>query len=354
MDERRSGEARGAGGSRVDRGWGAGGSQVAGTVSQGRATMVGMAEWVVVDVETSGMKPAVDRVLSVAAVVVDDDGEVTDEFTTLLNPGVDPGPVHVHGLTPALLAGQPRFADVAAELGRMLEGRTVVAHNAAFDASFLAAEARRAGLEPPLTRYVCTLDLAGRLHLSTADLKLSTLAGHFGVEQRAAHDAYDDAVVLAGVFSGLLGVAAEKDVTPTVRRLSEMVPHPDTGFLVSTVWAQALAAPRVWRPAGRLKRGGGLVQGMEVVFTQDVDCDPDEIASVVVGAGLYVADRLGSRTSLAVCDAPNAVRGRAAFARKKGLELVSSARLVEMLADVAPGRPVAPARPVDDAQESLF
>lgn len=316
--------------------------------------MVGMSGWVVVDVETSGMKPAVDRVLSVAAVVLDDDGEVVEEFTTLLNPGVDPGPVHVHGLTPALLAGKPRFADVAAELGRVLEGRTVVAHNAAFDASFLAAEARRAGLQPPLRQYVCTLDLAGRLHLSTRDLKLATLAVHFGVEQRAAHDAHDDALVLAGVFSGLLGVAAEKDVRPTVRQLDAMVTHPGTGFLVSTVWADALAAPRLWRPAGRLKRGGGLVQGMEVVFTQDVNRDPDEIAGVVVDSGLYLADRLTSRTSLAVCDAPGAVRGRAAFAKKKGLELVPSARLVEMLADVAPGRPVAAARPVDDAQESLF
>lgn len=108
--------------------------------------MVGMSGWVVVDVETSGMTPAVDRVLSVAAVVMGDDGEVVEEFATLLNPGVDPGPVHVHGLTPALLAGKPRFPDVAAELDRVLDGRTVVAHNAAFDASFLAAEARRAGL----------------------------------------------------------------------------------------------------------------------------------------------------------------------------------------------------------------
>ena len=319
-----------------------------------RATMVRMAGWVVVDVETSGMTPAVDRVLSVAAVVLGDDGEVVEEFTTLLNPGVDPGPVHVHGLTPALLAGKPRFADVAAELSRVLEGRTVVAHNATFDASFLAAEARRAGLEPPLRQYVCTLDLAGRLHLSTKDLKLATLAAHFGVQQRAAHDAHDDALVLAGVFSGLLGVAASKEVRPTVRELGAMVAHPETGFLVSSVWAEALAAPRLWRPAGRLKRGGGLVQGMEVVFTQDVDRDPDEIAGLVVDSGLYLADRLTSRTSLAVCDAPGAVRGRAAFAQKKGLELVPSARLVELLADVAPGRPFAPAQPVDDAQGALF
>lgn len=313
-----------------------------------------MGGWVVVDVETSGMRPAADRMLSVAAVVIDDDDEVSGEFTTLLNPGVDPGPVHVHGLTPALLAGKPRFADVAGELAAVLEGRTMVAHNAAFDASFLVAEARRAGVDLPLERYLCTLDLAGRLHLSTTDLKLGTLAGHFGVEQRAAHDAHDDALVLAGVLAGLLGVAADKGVEPTVRDLDGMVAHPDSGFLVTRVWADALAAPRLWRPAGRLRRGGALVQGMEVVFTQDVGRDPDDIVPELVAKGLSVADRVSSRTSLAVCDAPGAVRGRAAFARKKGLELVPYARLVELLADVRPGRPVRGTQPVDDAQGALF
>lgn len=313
-----------------------------------------MTGWVVVDVETSGMRPSVDRMLSVAAVVIDDDGEVAREFTTLLNPGVDPGPVHVHGLTPALLAGKPRFADVAEELARILEGRTVVAHNAAFDASFLAAEARRAGLASPLERFLCTLDLAGRLHLSTTDLKLATLADHFGVEQRAAHDAHDDALVLAGVFSGLLKTAGEKSVQPTVREVGAMLTHPDSGFLVSRIWADALAAPRPWRPAGRLRRGGTLMQGMEVVFTQDVDRDPEEIVGLVVEQGLYIADRISSRTSLAVCDAPGAMRGRAAFARKKGLELVPYARLEELLADVRPGRPFGGAREIDDAQGALF
>lgn len=302
------------------------------------------------------MRPSVDRVLSVAAVVIGDDGEVVEEFTTLLNPGVDPGPVHVHGLTPALLAGQPRFGDVAAELSRVLEGRTVVAHNATFDASFLVSEARRAGTAPPLARFLCTLDFAGRLHLSTADLKLSTLAAHFGVQQRAAHDAHDDALVLAGVFAGMLEVAAAKGVQPTVRRLDGMQPDPESGFLVSRVWAEALAAPRIWRPAGRLRRSGALVQGMEVVFTQDVDRDPEEVAGLVVDSGLYVADRISSRTSLAVCDAPGAVRGRAAFARRKGLELVPFARFEQLLAEVAPGRPVAGAGApaVDGAQEALF
>jgi len=311
--------------------------------------------WVVVDVETSGMVPARDRVLSVAALALGPGGEVVDEFCTLLNPGVDPGPVHVHGLTPALLAGRPRYADVAEPLGRVLAGRRLVAHNAAFDVSFLVAEGRRAGAEPPIDAYLCTLDLAGRLHLSTPDLKLGTLAAHFGVEQHHAHDARDDALVLAGVLGGLLGRAEAKGVRPVLRRPAEMEPDPRTGMLVSRAWARALAAPRPWRPAGRYRRGGPLVQGMEVVFTQDVDRDPEELVGPLVDAGLYVADRIGSRTSLAVCDAPTAVRGRAAFARRRGLELVGTGQLVELLGAVEPGRPVAGAGPaVDEAQGSLF
>ena len=310
---------------------------------------------VVIDVETSGLRPSVDRVLSLAAIVVGPDGTVVEEFSALFNPGVDPGPVHVHGLTPARLAGHARFADRAEEVARILGGHTVVAHNALFDISFLTAEFERAGVEWPCTDYLCTLDLAGRLHLSTMDLKLGTLAGHFGVAQSAAHDAYDDAVVLAGVLGRMLATAEQKSVEPTARLFADLVPDPHTGMLRSRRWAEAVAVSREWRPAPRYRGGGPLVQGMEIVFTQDVDVDPDEVAGKLVAAGLYVADRISGRTSLAVCDSPGAVRGRAAFARKKGLELVTTARLLELLEMVSPGRPLAPAgRQVDEGQESLF
>ena len=69
--------------------------------------------WAVVDVETTGFRPGQARVVSVAALAVGDDGNVERSVASLLNPGVDPGPTHVHGLTAEMLAGQPTFADVA-------------------------------------------------------------------------------------------------------------------------------------------------------------------------------------------------------------------------------------------------
>lgn len=89
--------------------------------------------WVVVDVETSGFRPGHARVLSVAALALDAVGNVEHSVVSLLNPGVDPGPTHVHGITAQMLEDQPTFTDIAAEVAELMHGRTLVAHNAAFD-----------------------------------------------------------------------------------------------------------------------------------------------------------------------------------------------------------------------------
>ena len=68
--------------------------------------------WVVVDVETTGFRPGHARVISLAALALDPEGRVEHSVVSLLNPGVDPGPTHVHGITPGMLVGAPSFAVV--------------------------------------------------------------------------------------------------------------------------------------------------------------------------------------------------------------------------------------------------
>src|SRR5690606_2622810 len=107
----------------------------------GRPASEAGAGWAVVDVETTGFRPGQARIVSIAALAVGDDGNVERSVATLLNPGVDPGPTHIHGLTADMLAGQPQFADIVDDLIDILRGRTLVAHNVAFDYAFLVAEA---------------------------------------------------------------------------------------------------------------------------------------------------------------------------------------------------------------------
>jgi DNA polymerase-3 subunit epsilon len=174
-------------------------------------------EFVVIDVETSGFDPECARVLSVAALVVTANGAITGLMHTLLDPGVDPGPTNIHGLTAAMLAGQPDFADVADQLAALLRGRTLVAHNAGFDYAFLAAEAHRCGTELPVTSVLCTLELAGQLNLGLDSLKLGAVAQHWNIPQARPHDALDDARVLAAALPRMITRAAQLEVALPVR-----------------------------------------------------------------------------------------------------------------------------------------
>ena len=183
--------------------------------------------WAVIDVETSGFRPGQARIISIAVLGLDAAGRVEQSVVSLLNPGVDPGPTHVHGLTTAMLEDQPQFGDIVGDVVKVLRGRTLVAHNVAFDYSFLAAEAELAEAALPVDSVMCTVELARRLDLGIDNLRLETLAAHWGVTQERPHDAFDDAMVLTGVLAAALrsgartrhlAAGASGDPTPVAQR----------------------------------------------------------------------------------------------------------------------------------------
>ena len=230
------------------------------------------AGWVVLDVETSGFRPGSARIISLAALALNPDGTVECSVSSLLNPGVDPGPTHVHGLTADMLADQPSFAQVAADLIEMLHGRALVAHNAAFDYAFLAAEAELAGVELPVDSVMCTVELTRRLSLGTENLRLETLAAHWGVPQLRPHDAFDDAMVLSRVLTPAVARARELDVWLPVRPLTRRrwpngrATHDELRPLKTV----ATRIPCRWLNPGRHVPGRPLVQGMRVVLSAEV------------------------------------------------------------------------------------
>lgn len=169
-----------------------------------------MPGYAVVDVETTGLHPGADRVVQVAITQVSPSGQVQREWASLVNPQRDPGPVHVHGLSSALLASAPLYAQVAPTVADLLADRVLVAHNVDFDWHFLRTEQRRAGFPLATRQRLCTMDLSRRLRIPVKDLRLSTLAAHWDVEQRRAHDAVDDTRVLVEVFQASLALAAER------------------------------------------------------------------------------------------------------------------------------------------------
>jgi DNA polymerase-3 subunit epsilon len=304
--------------------------------------------YAVVDVETTGLGRD-DRIVSAAVYRLDARGEVQDHWYSPVNPQRDPGPVWIHGLTAAVLADAPLFPEIAAELAERLAGRVLVAHNAVFDWSMLAREYARAQSVAPVEQRLCTIVLAKELRLPLANHKLESLAAHYGVVQRRAHHALDDARVLAEAFRPSLHLAAAARLPlplHTCRPLTEWVDG--SGASGGQVPAPRLSAYRGgWRPSrkrpacpypnpGRLAPDGPLVQGMRVAFSGDTGIDRELLEDRATDAGLHVASGVSRLTSVLVTNDPDSPTTKAAKAREVGTPVIDESRFTELLKAVMP------------------
>ncbi|WP_327066552.1 DEDDh family exonuclease [Kitasatospora sp. NBC_01250] len=303
------------------------------------------AGYAVVDVETTGLGRT-DRVISAGVYRLDAEGEVVDHWYTLVNPERDPGPVWIHGLTTAMLADAPTFPQIAEELAERLRDRVMVAHNALFDWNMISREYSRAGLRAPVEQRLCTMVLSRDLGLPLANGKLATLAEYFGVQQRNAHNALDDARVLAEAFRPSLQLA-----------LSGGVPLPLTTCVAVTDLGEDATAPAPsaargswsssYRPSrkrppcpypnpGRWQQDGPLVQGMRVAITGDTATDRELLEDRAIAAGLHIASSVSRLTSVLVTNEPGSWSGKARKARELGTPVIGEDAFLQLLADVSP------------------
>lgn len=167
----------------------------------------GTPRFAVLDIETSGLSTRRHRILQVAVVTLEH-GRVVDEWSSLVAPRwrlQRVGPRRIHGIRRSDLHGAPELVTVLTELGRRLEGAVAVAHNLAFDWTFLSREARRAGIELPDEPRLCTLALSRRLDPNRErSHRLADVCGRYGVVNSRPHDALADARATAEILPYLL------------------------------------------------------------------------------------------------------------------------------------------------------
>lgn len=163
------------------------------------------AEFVVIDVETTGFKPGRAAITEVAAVRVEN-GRLGTEFHALVNPGqrVPTAITRLTGITDEMLCDQPHIDTVFPQLHAFLGSATIVAHNATFDLSFLNFDARRLVSTPLLNPVLCTQRLARRLLAGLRSRSLDAVAAHLGVSCVSLHRALGDARITAEVLLILL------------------------------------------------------------------------------------------------------------------------------------------------------
>ncbi len=180
--------------------------------------------FVVFDLETTGLSARTEKITEIAAAVVEN-GEIRETFEQLVNPGI-PIPqkiTELTGITDAMVADAPSIAEA---LPRFLEfaGESIlVAHNAPFDASFLAAACESLGIGREFC-FLDTLELSRALLPGQSKYNLKAVAQAVGAGDFRHHRADEDSGVLASILLRLFdrlraeGVTCVRDINPFIER----------------------------------------------------------------------------------------------------------------------------------------
>ena len=179
-------------------------------------TAAPLEEYVVLDVETTGLQASRQRIIEIALVRMAH-GQVVERWESLCQPGRRV-PVYITKLTgidDERLDDAPAFGEVVDQVLERIDGAVIVGHNVAFDISFLNEELKRVGREPVVNEHLCTLSLATRLMPGLRKPTLHAVAQRLAVpgHSRHKHRAGTDAQVTGHVAWALLRQAADAGFT---------------------------------------------------------------------------------------------------------------------------------------------
>jgi DNA polymerase III subunit epsilon len=206
---------------------------------------------IVLDTETTGLEVEKGhRIIELGCVELVNRRRTHRTLHHYLQPDrdIDPGAQEVHGISAEMLAGKPRFVDVAREFLEFIADAELVIHNADFDVGFLNAELRILGADAPKIPGCCTvmdtLTLARRLHPGQRN-SLDALCKRYAVDNagRAFHGALLDAQLLADVYLAMTGGQAtlllDQGAGETAVQQSAARPVAREGLQLSVIRASA-------------------------------------------------------------------------------------------------------------------
>ena len=161
---------------------------------------------VVLDFETTGLSPDYgDRAIEIGAVRIEE-GEITDRFQELMNPGraIDSFIENYTGITNAMLKDARPCKEVMTDFAEFIGDHNLVAHNASFDKRFLDSELRRVS-KKYTGNFACSMLLSRRIYQNAANHKLSTLVSYANIPSDGDfHRALYDSEMTAKLWLAML------------------------------------------------------------------------------------------------------------------------------------------------------
>ena len=177
-------------------------------------------DYVVFDLETTGLSPVSDRIIEISGLRVRA-GQVEETFSTLVNPErkIPRSATAVNGITDAMVAGAPCVRDAVGEFLDFAGRNVLVGHNIhSFDMKFLYRAAEEIPSSCLDNDYIDTLLMARKYMPELAHHRLVDLAQYFGLSTQGAHRASVDCMMNQMCFDELGKRQTEREQAENERR----------------------------------------------------------------------------------------------------------------------------------------
>ena len=175
------------------------------SMKTGRLLEEFVSDYVVFDLETTGISPYKDKIVEISAVKVVD-RKVKAEFSRLVNPEchISEGASAVNGIYDEMVENEPTIEEILPNFIDFIEDYILVGHNIyAFDLNFIYRDSEAIIGKFPDNCYVDTLSLSRKCMPELAHHRMTDLATYFGISTEGAHRALKDCQMTQQVYEFL-------------------------------------------------------------------------------------------------------------------------------------------------------
>lgn len=161
-----------------------------------------MGEYVVVDLETTGLDPRQGCEIIEIGVTEISNNKIVRNYSRFVKPnGIIPSFItNLTKITNDMVENEQGLEEVLPRFRKYIGDRTMIAHNAKFDLNFLNYYLKKMSLEP-IKKHLCTLEMLKKTKsYKGKNKKLETACEYYNIENKNAHRADSDTLATAKLF----------------------------------------------------------------------------------------------------------------------------------------------------------
>lgn len=174
---------------------------------KGQKTFDKQSDYVVVDIETTGLSPEKNKIIEIAALKVKNN-EVVDKYEALINPEekINYFITNLTGITNDMVKNKPTVKYVLDDFKEFVGDNIIVGHNVNFDINFLYDNLLREKNEYLTNDFVDTMYLGRKVISGLPNYKLQSISEYLNVEYKNAHRAINDCLFTFECYEKMKGM----------------------------------------------------------------------------------------------------------------------------------------------------